>query len=201
MKHIRIAALALIISLILSLSSCAPKITDEEAIAYAAPLLEASVEVNEIYFGFGLPNDYGEYTPGDGPLNEEKFGPTYARITADAEYKTETELEALAATVYSQAYCIYLHQLAFVGFSGENEAAVYPKYITEEDGTLTVKVSGFPVVTKVRTFDVSTLTVVKNKADRITMTVATFIDGEPDETIRVDIVPGPNGWKLDTPTY
>jgi len=203
---IKISLLFLAFSLVLgALYGCAAKISEEEALSHATKLLGDSVRVNEIYFGLGLPNTYGEYEINHGPLDEDKFGPTYAGIAEGSKYKTVDELKALAASVYSSDYCRYLFELGFVGFTGEDGTTVYPKYITDPDGALTVKISGMPIVLKTRTFDLDSIRIVKIKSKVITFTADSYVDGVKDETLTLTMVREATGgtvvWRLDSPSY
>lgn len=202
----KIALFTLVAALLIgSFGSCAAKISEEEALAHAKKLLTASVEVNEIYFGLGLPNGYGEYEINYGPLDEDKFGPTYADVTAESKYKTVDELKALAASVYSTDYCSYLFELAFTGFEGDDGSVVYPKYVVGADGILTVKISGLPIVEKTRTFDTDSIKITMIKPKVVTFTADSYVDGVKDETLTLtmvrEVVGGNVIWRLDTPSY
>lgn len=208
MKHLsKILAIVLVIASILSFSSCGKKISKEEAISYAKELISASYEVNEIYFGNGLPYDeeYSYLIEYHEAEDSDVEVPIYIPISKTSKYKTIQELKDLASKVYSKDYCEYLYTLAFEGFASEDQA-VYSKYMdSDEFLSLTVKYEKHPIMEEQTNFDLNNITVNKILDNKVYLTVAANENGIK-QNIKITLVKEYDSemnaiWRLDTPTY
>ena len=186
--------------------ACGVDYTEDEVKKAAAGLIEASYEINEIYFGKGLPiseedsEEAKEFAKENGlELENIQFLP----VTEESPYKSIKDIKKAVAKVYSESYCEYLNLMAFEGFSTEDgSAAVYAKYIEDEKGVLTARVDlADKGIILNRTYDTSTIKAKKMKKDEVTFTVDSYVDGKKDETLTFKLVLESDGWRLDTPTY
>lgn len=167
--------------------------TEEELFDTAKGLIEASYEINEIYFGEGLPAK--DQTSISSAL--------YAPVTDDCPYHSTSELKAAAQKVYTEDYCTILFKRGFEGTSLESEAkVVYARFIDDFDGSLTVRRDIGETALKVgRTYDFSTMKAEKMKKDEAVVTVTSLVDGKEDVSVTVTLKLESAGWRLDTPTY
>ena len=190
----RISALLLVIVMLFSLTSCSSH-SDEEIIEAAKTLIEKSYEVNEIYYGKGLPTT-GDVSVG---LTSE-----YSVVDPACGYSTVDQLKELAAGVYSADYCEHLYIIAFEGISNpeDDESVSFARYIVDFSDTLTVSkdaVENGMVLN--RTYDFSTITVEKCVRDNATIKIQSLVDGEKDAVLKINLVFENDQWRLNTPTY
>ncbi len=193
----RIISLLLVLTLAFIFTGCSS--VDKELVASsAAELIEKSYEINNIYFGAGLPAV--EYS------GDKNANPKYSEVSADSPYQSVEEIKEATLAVYSPDYCEYLFNLAFQGVSStdsNNEliGVYYARYV-DYYGILTVKVPDEDEIMKLnRTYDTSHITVVSGTSDRVAISVPSFVDGVPDQDIKLTLVMTENGYRLDSPTY
>ncbi len=205
--------LIILVCLLLGLTSCGG--TDEAEVAAALDaLIPASLELNEIYFGEGLPiasdrESAEAFYESMGAGSEISLN--YHPVSPDAEYQSIDEIKAATMEVFSDAYAEYLFTMAFEGlstvFDEGTEMQVtknvsYARYL-ENDGLLTVRMNipeeAFPMN---RTYDTSDFTVLREKDGYILVEVQSLVDGQPDERVEVKLVKNAEGeFRLDSPTY
>ena len=115
--------------------------TDEEIRTAAAELIEASVAINEIYFGEGLPSVEEDSDAASAFSSEIQTDATllsYLPVAEDAGYTSMDEIKEATEKVYSKSYCEYLFEMAFSGISTEDAEATYARYLETDSGTLAV---------------------------------------------------------------
>ncbi|MBQ7923298.1 MAG: hypothetical protein IJ325_12125 [Clostridia bacterium] len=207
-------ALVCIVCMIMfvSLTSCRSYYEKEEIGAALAELIPASMPLNEIYFGEGLPF-------ADEEERIKKFFDTfelgetasnYYPVSESCGYENIEEIKEATRAVYSEDYCEYLFTMAFSGISdvfneGTEEevkqTAVFARYI-EQSGILTRRVlEEDDIIELNRTYDVSDFTVIINREEFVTAEVQSYVNGKKDTLIEIKLVLTPNGWRLDSPTY
>ncbi len=206
-KLIKIFSLALAILFSVSmLASCGVEYTDEEVKKAAEKLIEASFEINDIYFGVGLPissedsEEAKKFAEQNGvDLQNIQFLP----VTAEAPYQSIDDIKEATAKVYSENYSTYLYSMAFEGYSADNGAsAVYAKYIEDDKGVLTARIDLADNPLPERTYDYSTMKVKSRKKDSVMVEMESYLDGKKEEkTVTFTLVKIGDEWRLDTPTY
>lgn len=204
---VRIMALTVAILIAaVSAVSCGYDYTDEEVIKAAKKLIKGSYEINDIYFGKGLPISEEDseaaikFAEENGlSLENVQFLP----VTEDSPYFTVEDIKKATKKIYSQSYCDYLYKMAFEGYSTEDGyAAVYAKYLEDESGTLTVRIDLAKNELPARTYDLDTIKVDSKKETEVIITVVSYLDGEKeDKPISLTLVKEEDGWRLDSPTY
>lgn len=199
--------------LVLSLASCGgADYTDEEVINAAASLIDLSYEVNEIYFGKGLPTqvveDVPEYENGFEKETLEDYEydvqtVKYYPVTEDCKYHSTGELTELAEAVYSESYCKILYDRAMVGFSNDVTSSVrYPMYVDDVIYGITVRADvAEKALPLTRVYDTSSIKVEEKKSDSATVSVEATDNGESAERVSLTLVKEGGKWRLDTPTY
>lgn len=144
-RKTRISLLALLLALLVCaplFSSCsrAPKV--EELRADVAALLEAAPEINEVFFGAGLP-----ILDRSAPENAELYRYSVPESmslydvvdTAHAKFTSIDHIKAAALRVYSPACIAPLFASAFEGVSSDanpSSILVSKSYFVEQDGLL-----------------------------------------------------------------
>ena len=202
----------LIISLSLSLSSCAK--LDTTGLLDAAPsLIERAARLNEIYFGEGIPYDKDSTPLG----NYYEADRNYLR---EAGFSTVTQLKKLTTDVFSEEYSSILFDTNLSGFAVDGSGYTYARYassqaeaLRDENETILVYVGeGIqnPYLLGKSTYDTSTLSLDKVGKDyaEVSLSVHTvypvceiYPEGhETTITMTVRFV-YEDGWRIDSPTY
>lgn len=194
---------AVLFALVLMLSSCGSKAPDIDTIRdELSSLIDASAEINEILFGEGLPvysRDGGEEEAAIYNDMKESLS-AYEVVREDAKYLSIDEIKSAAELVYSEDYLESVYDMAFVGYADETVGTYAARYY-EWDGWLYKNREYEPVVDGTRTYDYSTMKLVKpSRGDYINFTVDSELDGEK-LTVTLSAVLTENGWRLDSPTY
>ena len=211
MKRIACAVLAALI-LVCGLASCGGGVHTEEEIRVALEeLLPKSFELNEIYFGEGLPMS------DDRSLVEEFYSIfdsdveaiNYHPVDPSCGYTTETDIREATLAVYTEDYAGYLFGRAFSGISATfNEGqemeytstAVYAMYI-EQDGILTVRINlADEAIELGREYDLDGMELVTNEESFVVVKIPTVMNGKALD-VKLRLVKTADGWRLDSPTY
>ncbi|MBQ7660495.1 MAG: hypothetical protein IJS44_00395 [Clostridia bacterium] len=190
--------LLLCLCLALLLSACGEqKLTSATAKEILPPLVEASVPLNEIYFGNG-------FLPLARPDGDAPDGYYYVDTTS-LGFASISEIMEATRAVFTEEYAALLFAAAFDGVA-VGETVLPPRYIEGELG-LCQRIGAAPYVLPTRVYDFDTLTVVRQKGDRTTLTVDTVADGKLTNielllTRRADsTADGGYIYRLDSPTY
>lgn len=186
-------------------SSCSfSSFTDEEIRTAAAELIEASVAINEIYFGEGLPSVEEDSDAADAFSSEIQTDTTllsYLPVSEDAGYTSIDGIKEATEKVYSQSYCEYLFEMAFSGISTDNAEATYARYLETDSGTLAVHKE--LSVMDARTYDtkVDNIEVQRKSGNTAIVEAQSYVNGEEDVTVEVQMIYEDGAWRLDSPTY
>ncbi len=196
-NFVRFACLLLTIICIFSLFGCGADISEEDATARAAELLEQSVLINRIYFGTGIPA--GPSVIGDSPY--QKADPAF--LEAHGFYSVE-QLKQKTLQVYT-SYCaedIFFNIFtAVVGVS--DSRARY----RDDSGTLYVDTKAEALYADRVEFDTDSIKITKSKKNVIYFTVDMTVyspDESKSQTLKAQSfsLRQENGvWLLDAPTY
>ena len=205
----RIAAALLIL---LTLTSCGGGVhTEEEIRTVLDELLPKSFELNEIYFGEGLPmsNDKAMVEQFYGMFDSDVEAINYHPVDVSCGYTTETDIREATLEVFTADYAEYLFGRAFSGISatfneGEEQeytsTAVYAMYI-EQDGILTVRINlDEEAIPLGRTYDLDGMELTENEENFVIAKIPTEMDGRALD-VELRLVLTPEGWRLDSPTY
>ena len=195
----RAAALAAAVIILASLFSCGATYDEGEIKAAAAELIEASYDINVIYFGEGLPT---AETPDDYVMK-------HLEIAEDSPYHTEEEIKEATLAVYSEDYSTFLFEKAFSGFSVDlgdedsvDSAEIIDARYVEYGGRLVVLPIDEEDVMKLdRTYDTDKIEVIKQRNGNVTIRVPSYVDGKAAGDVTLTVVKTDAGWRLDTPTY
>lgn len=208
----KILAGVVCIVMLCTMTSCMSYYEEEEIGAALAELIPASLPLNEIYFGEGLPfaEEDEEVKRFFDAFNLEENASSYYPVSETCGYANIEEIKEATRAVYSDAYCEYLFTMAFSGISDTfnegtaaevSQTAVYARYI-EHSGILTRRhLEEDDIIPLNRTYDVSNFTVMINREEYVTAEVQSYVNGQKDALIEVKLVLTPNGWRLDSPTY
>ena len=201
-----------VLAVLLLLGACAacskPKYTEDEIRAALEALIPASAELNEIYFGEGLPiaGDEEEYAEFYDSLDSDMASLGYVPVAEDAKYRTEAELRDATLAVFTEEYASFLFDRAFSGFSVSYDDettvnAVYAMYI-ETDGVLTKRIGAKDdAILLGREYSIDGLVIARQKDNFVIVDVPTTREGQTSVTVRLKLVNTDGGWRLDSPTY
>lgn len=200
MKNILTRAAALVAAVVFTLlmASCSVTYDEAEIIAASAELIEASYDINTVFFGTGLPS-----------VESDDEVLRHYEIAEDSPYHTKDEIEKATLEVYSPDYAEFLFEKAFAGFSvsvGDEDSVdadqtIDARYVEYAGRLVILPIAEEDIMKLDRTYDTSDITVVSQKNGRATLSVPSFVDGVPAEDITLTVVMTDNGWRLDTPTY
>ena len=211
MKKIICFALAAIAAL--SLVSCGAKAPDIEAVRdELVALVEASYEVNEIFFGEGLPTYArgGEYDKKYGLYNgnDSEFA-FYEYVTQESKYYFTEQIRWAAEKVYTADYLKGIYTMAFDGYADENTGAVTTARYLDANGLLMKYVfdenDPFDQLDgKKRRFDFDTMEAVKPySSGYLNISVDSYLEGNESDILNITLhfKKTADGWRLDAPTY
>lgn len=194
--------------------SCASNMTDDEARNILGQLVPLSQELNEIFWGEGLPVDFSE------ELVDSVTADQYRPVTADAEYQSIQDIKDAAEKVFSLEY---LKNVVYATAFGEYDVGeitkddiqkgdgtyydasdlglntIYPRYKQERDGILCRNVSqkAYELNTEVLT----DTAVVKKRANNLIVCEVKCICSGVESTMNIALRCQNGVWLLDGPTY
>ena len=204
-------SLCLSAGMLFSFAACSRAPSAEDIRADVVALVEASYEINEIFFGAGLPvldrnaEEYADLYAYYAPATVN----TYDIVdTAHAKFTSIDAIKSAAARVYSPDLLEKnLFVNAFTGYAvadiGSSVVASDPLYVEDAD-YLYQSVSRTNYLTRgTKIFDDSTLKVVKpSTSDAVYVTMNAWYLSEPSVvlTARIRLVLTDDGWRLDSLT-
>ena len=203
----KIAAVLLLADLLLALlAGCGGSGMGEEEIRETfRTLVEASYELNEIYFGSGLPYEVDLETMMrlmGITADMEEVVVNYMPVTKDAAYQSEAEIREATKKVFSDDISSHLFTLGFEGLRTDTDESVSFARFIEEQGILTVRIDlDEEALPMGRTYDFSRMEILIEEPERIRASFPSLLDGRAAETVRITIIKTADGWRLDSPTY
>ncbi len=212
---------AVVFAGMVSLYSCGG-MEEDEIRPILSDLIDKSAELNEIYFGKGLPlSDSAEkfqelYDTFDVDVAQINYHP----VSDDCGYSTIDEIKAATLEVFTPEYSEYLFERAFSGISDTlgsedgdvKQVAGYAMYL-EQDGILTARMdlAEDDILDRSRSYDVDRMEIVRQKDDYVIVKVPVVYSDESGgagesgspaiEAVEMKLVNTADGWRLDTPTY
>lgn len=212
MKKRIVSAVLAVLILTTSLVSCGGGAHSEEEIRAALEeLLPKSFELNEIYFGKGLPmsSDREKVEEFYSIFDSDVEAVNYHPVDISCGYTTETDIREATLEVFTADYAEYLFGRAFSGISatfneGEEQeytsTAVYAMYI-EQDGILTVRINlADEALPLGRVYDLDGMELTANEENFVAVKIPTEMNGRVLD-VELRLVLTPDGWRLDSPTY
>lgn len=168
----------LIAVLVFSLCSCGGNMTDESAKAELERLLPVSYELNEIFWGKGLPTKLSESSYAMQP------------VTDDCGYKSVDDIIKKAKTVFSEEYVEEI--VSAILTDGDDTNARY----ADIDGVLKADLR-YPQFDVKGNIVISTAKI-KKQNSRMMIVTAEYEDGGSTE---LTLIMQDGKWYLDSPTY
>lgn len=209
-KTLRAIAVLLVAVVILALSACgtAPKLAKVKDTFVA--LVEASYEINDIFFGEGLAvyERGGEFAAKYYIYeNLSESYDVYEIVQSESGYLTTDSIKEAASKVYSADYLEGIYTMAFDGYS-DGESVTTARYL-EADGYFLRYTYGekdpFDILEgKQRRYLFDTMKIVRpSSSDYVNVEIESYLLGKEDETLTVTLrFTLENGeWRLDSPTY
>ncbi len=207
-NHIKIISIALLVALVLTcvgiFAYCrinkAPELEDvRDRFIY---LVEGSKQINEIFFGDGLPVYVRE-----SDLSEERFiyigqqNKGYEKVMEVSPYLMLDEMKEAAQRIYSSAYCEQLFESCFDGVVVDGMTLL--EYV-EIDEWLYQSTARDTLVENERIYLYDTMKIVRpSNKEYINVEIESYLINNPDkkETERLSFAFEDGNWYLDTPTY
>lgn len=203
--------LALLLVLPMALSACASRAPDlAEVKDPFSALIEASYEINEIFFGAGLPTHDrdGEFAKENNIYYGFHGYDAYEYVVETAPYHYVEEIKYAASQVYSADYLEEICTMAFIGYADENTGSVSTARYLEAEGILLRYSFGdkdpFAILPGNRRYLLDTMKIVKpSSGTSVNVSVDSYLVGQEDEilTVTLRFILENGEWRLDTPTY
>lgn len=174
------------------------------------PLIEKSEELNEIYFGEGLPLtvDADEAQAFYSSFDTDVEAISYHPVDKSCGYESIDDIKEATLEVFTEDYSDYLFTLAFTGISDvvndgvgdKTETSSYARYL-EQSGMLTARIDlADDAITLGRVYRTEELEIVREKDNYVLVKIPTELNGKQCD-VELKLVLTNDGWRLDTPTY
>lgn len=187
--------LFLILTLVVSVCfcSCSSKMSHDEVMNIAKPLIEESLELEAVLYGTGL------------EVGEEKYG-KYSKVSSE-QYLCTQDIKDALADVYTAELCDIIKNSALKGSTSEY-GNTYARYL-DVDGVLYMYDEAKVYFVYPRRYDFASIETQSSTDKRIIFTVDTYTAGEDGaysetpENIEIKLIydEAYAGWRLDSPTY
>ena len=206
-----VALLALVL-VVASLASCSSKPPAlEEVKDELVALIEASYEINGIFFGEGLETYErgGEFDKEHHLYDENDTEYAYYEYVTDTcGYLFVESIKANAEKVYTKEYLEGVYMMAFDGYADENTGKVTTARYLDAGGWLLKYAFGetdpFNILPGKRVYLFDTMEIVKpSSAEYLNVSVDSCLEGQESEVLEVTLrfKLTEDGWRLDGPTY
>ena len=204
-----IAVLICLLLLPLCLSACASQPPALEDVRDRfVELIESSYEINDIFFGEGLPT-----LDRDDPANELVYYgfygyDAYEIVRGDCPYQSVEQIKAAAEKVYSPDYLENIYTMGFDGYADENSDSIATaRYLQKDDYFLKYAFGDkdtFHILPGKRLYQYDTMAIGPlSNAKAVNLTIDSYLEGDEQnvtkETVRFVLIDGE--WYLDEPTY
>lgn len=198
---------ALIVTLLLVLSalvSCGttPPPPLEEVKDELVALIDASAEINTVFFGSGL-DVYDREGTDEEKLFYEGLSDSlsgYEMVRPDAKYLSVDAIKEAAGKVYSASYLEGIYQMVFDGYADEIAGVTRAKFL-EWEGGFYQNSSYESYIEENRTYNYDTMKIVDpSRGEYLNVELESELGGEKLTVILSFTLTG-DGWRLDSPTY
>ncbi len=202
-KYRAIALILVIIIFAVGSASCsgnAPELdTVKDRFIY---LIENSKEINNLFFGKGLPiyDREDKLTAELGVYYDDKLT-TYNTVMGNSKFISTDGMREAAERVYSEEYLNAIYETAFAGYLTSGVSA-YIRFFENTDGIYqSIYATDFNLADRI--YDYSTIEIVKpSNNSYINITIDTYTTENPNiTTVRLSFVFERGNWYLDSPTY
>ena len=191
----RIFPLIILILCLIFLVSCKQQFTDEEIIAAAAELITDAEEINDIFFGSGIP--YSNEGEGAYKAADKEW-------LAERGIKSTDTLREMTRKAYTEEYSQYLFSIMLASVRAETSVVSYASYIDTEDGIL-VYSKRVDYIKGELTYHTDKIKVEKKDGEYAKVSVAVTVEnleGEVQQrTKSFDMVKAGERWLLNSGTF
>lgn len=197
----KIISLILIIASLLLLVSCGQKnrkYNEEEVKAAAIPLIRKSAELNDIFWGKGIP--YFE----DPSFRVGNFYPADPSFVRELGIEKTEDLIKLASKVFSQDYVEFIKNSVLSSKVGNNGMDGYARYYDEPDIMLMVDTKYEPILVDEVEYLYDSIEVIGSEGETVKIKITINVTrGEASQTreLTVSLVEEEEGWRLNSNTY
>ena len=192
-------SLLIIISTLISLTSCKGPIDDDQAKEIAKDLIKKEIILTAHVYGdaFQLSNP-SEY---DQHKNDTTF--YYAKVSEKSVYTTKKQLEDAIDEIYTQNVADEIKEFAFVGAPGTDGATIIARfYQTKDEDRLKIDVTSYGVYSLTTVVDIDSITV--KRSTRSMMEIKMNYTAGSSDTMRemtIMLRKENDAWKLDARTF
>lgn len=209
----KIICLILVTAALITVSACGiNRIELDDVKEEFITLVEASYEINEMFFGEGLPTYErgGEYDRQNQLYSENNTEfDYYEYVMPDSGYYFTDQIKWNAEKVYTEDYLNDIYTMAFDGYADENTGTVTTARYLDANGLLVKYVFGdsdpFDKLDgKKRRFDFESMKIVKPySSNYVNVSIDSYLIGEENEILNITLhfKKTSDGWRLDAPTY
>ncbi len=202
---VRLLSLLLVLSSILTLSSCNRRINEEEVLSSARELLQEAEKLNFIYFGSGI-----EY------YDDDTGNTGYYRQASNVHldklgFKTIDELVEMTDKVFSKEYAAIVYSTILSPLNDEGIILGQARYYqakdeeTGEPTNIMVYSKFTPILADKNEYDYNSLQIESVKKEKVHISVNVIVTNSEGKTqtqgVMVTLVEEEDGWRIDNPTY
>lgn len=197
-----ILCVAILLSVALTFAFCSNRAPELDVVRERLIwLVEQSKEVNEIFFGVGLPTYVKD------SLIEDELGVYYGeqnqgyRVMEISTYLLIDQMKAAAERVYSNDYCSELYETNFDGVIIDGVTVI--QYYENGDW-IYQSVAREPLVVSEKIYDYSSMEIVRpSGSDYLRVSVECYQIDKPERklTETLSFIFEDGNWYLDSPTY
>lgn len=211
MKMKKLTAILSLVFILMAATACSGKPPAlDELKPIVIDLIEASYEINDIFFGEGLPaiERDSEFAIENHVYYMDENG-NYDYVTEDCPYQTTDQIKEAAEKVYSTEYLASIYETSFVGVADENAGMLYARYLDTDEGLKKSNIHKAMIEEK-RIYNYDTMAIVKPSGQSyVNVEIDTYLEGNIDAyggeikylRVRLTLVKEDGEWRLDTPTY
>ena len=201
-----ISSLLVLITFLLTFTSCDRSYDEAEVKAAAKELIEESIILNDIYWGDGLPYHDDKNT------SDNVYYMALESYHFNLGFKTIEELLSLTAETFSKGFCDQISTTILQSVQDGDKAILLSRYYQKYGGKnlnvpecIMVNSTWKKIIDSEVEYDYDSITVVGSEEDRVYVTLkATVKKDGYDPQIRdleIALVEEKDGWKIDSPTY
>lgn len=202
-RGVKVLSLILILSIVLSFSSCNRSYDESEVLSAAKTLMKQAEILNVVYYGKGI-----EYL--DGEENNGYYRRANDAHLAELGFSTIDGLKAMTDSTFTKEYASTVYSTVLSAIKDET-SIVSPARYYQERGE-----NGEPLYIMVHSefamlmldeieYDYDSMKVSDVKKERVFVTVAATVtnsEGKKQNTeITISLIEEEEGWRIDNPTY
>ena len=202
----KLIALILAVASVFSLAACDRSYDEGEVLSVAAELIDASVVLNEIFYGNGLPYNQSESSANGAYYEASVY------YLQNVGISTVEDMKSRARLVFSKAYCEQIFGTVLSPVTDSDYILAMARYyqatdsLTGEPTAIMVYSKATPILTDEMEYDYDSLVCEGSRGERVYVKIAVSVkdseSGEYHTVYRsIALIEEDEGWRIDSPSY